>query len=516
MPGRMNFEFGLARPRERRASRPRDDNPMRILVMGDFSGRVNRGVENPADLASRAPVPVDVDNFDHVLSRFAPRLELPVGTQGGAVVTLEFKRIDDFHPDALYRRLELFQALREERQRMQNPATFEQAAAEFRSDAKRRADAPQVGAAPTDKSHADEQDTDTFARLLGGSPATTPQAARKAQPAPDVDAFIRGIVAPHIVPDAPPFQAQYVASVDAATSEAMRLIVHDGEFQALESLWRGVQWLVSNLELGEVLKLYLLDVSKAEVLADVRASQVNVETSALFRVLVDEASRTAGGEPWSVIVGDYAFGVEGADVGLLACLGSIASHAGGPFLAAAKPAVAGFDSIASMPDPRDWSPAEGEAFEGWRALRESLMGPWIGLTLPRMLLRLPYGKATDPLESFDFDELGAARDHERYLWGNGAFACALLLGRSFLSRAWDMEPGDELDVQDLPAHTYTADEEKRLQPCAETNVNDRAGQAILERGLIPLLSYKNRNAIRVMRVQSIADPAQPLSGSWAS
>jgi type VI secretion system protein ImpC len=169
-----------------------------------------------------------------------------------------------------------------------------------------------------------------------------------------------------------------------------------------------------------------------------------------------------------------------------------------------------------MPDPRDWSPAEGERFEGWNELRESLMAPWIGLTLPRMLLRLPYGKATDRVEAFDFDELGAGRDHERYLWGNGAFACALLLGRSFLSRGWEMEPGDELDVEDLPAHTYTEDDEKRLQPCAEANINDRAGQAILERGLTPLLSYKNRNAVRVMRLQSIADPAQPLSGPWAS
>jgi predicted component of type VI protein secretion system len=169
-----------------------------------------------------------------------------------------------------------------------------------------------------------------------------------------------------------------------------------------------------------------------------------------------------------------------------------------------------------MPDPREWRLPADDVFEGWRELRESLIAPWIGLTLPRMLLRLPYGKATDRVGDFEFDELGAARDHERYLWGNGAFACALLLGRSFVSRGWDMEPGDELDVEDLPAHTYTEDDEKRLQPCAETNLNDRAGQALLERGLIPLLSYKNRNAIRVMRVQSVAEPAQPLAGPWGS
>jgi type VI secretion system protein ImpC len=505
MPGRTSFEFELSRPRERKASRPRDDSPMRILVMGDFSARGSRGAENHADLASRSPIAVDIDDFERVMSRLAPRLELPLGTEGGTV-TLEFSRLDDFHPDALYRRLELFQALRKTRERLQDAATFDEAAAEFRGEAQRRVEAPAA-----DPSPGDEADKDTFSRLLGGTPKAQ---SAQTQPASSIDALIRGIVAPHIVPDAPPFQAQYVASVDAATGDEMRRVLHDGGFQALESLWRGVHRLVSNLELGEALKLYVLDVSKAEALADVRAVGGEIEKSALYRLLVEKESRTAGGEPWSVIAGDYAFGLDGADVGLLACLGAIASHAGGPFLAAAKPALAGFDSPASMPDARDWRSAGDEAFEAWRELRESVIAPCIGLALPRMLLRLPYGKATEPVEAFDFEELGAARDHERYLWGNGAYACTLLIGRAFLSRGWEMEPGDELDVEDLPAHTYSEDDEKRLQPCAETNTSDRAGQALLERGLIPLLSYKNRNAIRVMRLQSIADPPQPLSGPW--
>src|SRR5688500_2198779 len=111
-----------------------------------------------------------------------------------------------------------------------------------------------------------------------------------------------------------------------------------------------------------------------------------------------------------------------------------------------------------------------------------------------MLLRLPYGKTTERVEHFDFDELGVDREHKRYLWMNGALGGALLIGRSFPSRGWEMEPGDELDLEDLPAHTYAEDGETRLQPCAEANINDRAGQALLERGLIPLLSYKDRNA----------------------
>ncbi len=511
MPRRMTFEFELTQPRGPKAPRPTADCPMRILILGDFSGRANRGVENHADLAKRTPTLVDVDNFDSVMSRVAPSLKLPAEQPGDAGVTIDLTQLDDFHPDALFQRLPMFQALREMRQRLQNPATFAEAAAEFRTDAQ-RVEQPEAESPASTQTY--EQDTDTFVRLLGGKPASAPTGASNLAQQVDIDALIRNIVAPHIVPDASAFQAQFVASVDAATTEQMRRVLHDPDFQALEALWRGVQWLVSNLELGEGLKLYVLDVSKGELLADIRAQQGNVESSGLYRLLVEQGPRTTGGEPWSVIVGAYEFGVEGPDIGLLACLGSIASHAGGPFLAAAKPLIAGFESTASMPDPRDWTPVEDAAFEGWHKLRESLLAPWIGLAFPRMLLRLPYGKATERVEQFDFDELSAAREHESYLWGNGALACALLLGRSFLSRGWEMEPGDELDVEDLPAHAYTEDGEKRLQPCAEANINERAGQALLERGLIPLLSYKNRNAVRVMRLQSIAHPAHQLSGPW--
>jgi type VI secretion system protein ImpC len=515
MPGRMNFEFQLSQPRTRERSQPSEESPMCILVMGDFSGRANRGAQDHSDLAYRKTIMVDVDNFDGVLARMAPRLQLPIGDAGGGIV-LELSNLDDFHPDTLCRRLPLFQGLRETRQCLQNTATFNGAAAGFLSEAQRRVE-QSAGTTPGQgtKMQTPEGDADTFTRLLGGKPASSPHAAQQtAQHAVDLNALIRNVVAPHIVPDAPPHQAQYIAAVDAATSEQMNSILHHPQFQVLESLWRGVQWLMSNLDLSEQLKLYVLDVSQGELLADIRAAQGNVELSGLYRLLVEQGKGTTGGEPWSVIVGNYAFGLADQDVGLLASLGAIASYAGGPFIAAANPEIVGCDSLAATPDPRDWTPPQGAAVEGWHALRESLMAPWIGLALPRMLLRLPYGKATDSIEQFDFEELGTSREHESYLWGNGAFACALLIGRSFTSRGWDMEPGDELDVEDLPAHTFDDDGEKRLQPCAETNLNDRAGQAILDAGLMPLLSHKNRNSVRVMRLQSIAHPSQPLSGPW--
>jgi type VI secretion system protein ImpC len=503
----MNFEYRLGRSPEREARRI-EESPLRILVMGDFSGRGLRGADDGFDLANRRAIAVDIDVYEAVFARIAPRLSLPAGPDAAAT-QIDFSRLDDFHPDALYERVPGFEALRDVRQRMQNPATFAEAAAAFRSGA------AEVGGTAVEPSGAanrgsGEEDGATLERLLGRASPGGAQSSGSAPAPSGLDAFVRSIVAPYIVPDAPPHQAQYVASLDAAIGAQMNAILHAREFQSLESLWRGLYWLVSNLELGEELKLYVLDVTKRELFSDIQSAQSDLAASASYRLLADAAP---GIDPLSLVVGNFEFGTGGEDVTLLASLGAIASHAGAPFLAGAKPEIAGCRSFAETPDPADWQAAR-EAEEGWQALRESAMAPWIGLAAPRMLLRLPYGKATDRIESFELEELAGSRQHESYLWGNPALACALLVARAFQSRGWEMEPGDELDVEDLPAHTFDDDGEKRLQACAEANLSERAGQALLERGIIPLLSYRNRNAIRVLRFQSIADPAQPLSGPW--
>jgi type VI secretion system protein ImpC len=465
MAGRTSFEFELGTAPKR--PRPDDESAMRILVLGDFSARAQRGIEERRDLARREPAVIDVDNFDRVMARIAPRLMLGRDQP----VALEFAKLDDFHPDRLYRHA-LFQGFREARSRVQSSATF-------------------AGAAL--------HDAETFARLVGGAPPTTPQRPHDGSLEARVQALIREAVAPHIVPDAPPHQALYVAAVDAAIGEQMRAILQEPQFKALEALWRGAFWLASNLETDEQLQLCILDVSRAELLADPEAAQGMIKSSG----------------PWSLVVGNYSFGPGDEDVRLLARLGALASHAGGPFLAASDPELVGCTSITATPDPRDWTPPPADAAERWNALRKSAVAPWIGLVLPRMLLRLPYGKSSDPIESFPFEELAPRREHGCYLWGNGALACALLMGRAFASSGWEMEPGDELEVEDLPAHVYDDAGEKRLQPCAEAALGERATEALLGAGLMPLLSHKGRNAARVMRFQSIANPAQALSGPWS-
>jgi len=501
MPGRIGFEFELTQ--KRMAQKPLDeDAPLRILLLGDFGGRALRGAGAPGQIADRPIMAVDVDNFDRVLAHVAPQAHLGPDDDAAAVV-FEPHSLDDFHPDHLFRELPLFRELRATRARLQDPKTFAEAAAALRTP---------TAAAPAAAPAKAEDDAGMLDRLLGGKAAGPAPAAAPAADA--LQSLIRRVVAPHIVPDAPPFQAQYVQSIESAIAEQMRAVLHHPAFQRLEAAWRSAHLLATGLETGEQVKLFLLDVSREELAADLAAAG-HPERTLLYRRLVEQGTRAVGGEPWSVIVGDYAFGPITEDVALLAALGAVAAHAGGPFLAGAETALAGCASITSNTEPRDWSPPVGEGAQAWAELRRSTLAPWIGLALPRVMLRLPYGRRTDAIQGFDFEEQPGAGRHDAYLWGNPAFACALLLGRAFTENGPGMEPGDVLDVEDLPAHIVERDGEKAMQACAEVFLTERAGEALIAQGLMPLASYRNRNAARVMRFQSIAEPAQPLSGFWA-
>lgn len=491
----LTFEFGLAAP----AARERDDDglAMRILVLGSFGG----AGAGPA-LDQRPVRRVDIDNFEQVLAQVAPSVQV---TLDDVPYTFHFSELDDFHPDQLYQKTDAFATLRRQRQRLCNPATFAEEAAALRPNA----DAPTPATAASD-----------FASLLGGQVRHVSASA-----VPAIDQLVRQLVGA-MPAGADPRQSDYVAAVDSVIGQRMRALLHAPQFQALEALWRGLHQLVSGLELGQDLQLCILDASKADLQADVDASldkgnsvaDGKLGASALHRILVERPRSSADAAPWSVLCGAYAFGPGADDIGLLAALGALAGQAQAPFLGAADDTLLGIDSLAAQPDASAWpAPDQGahaDAAARWNALRASAQARWLGLALPRVLLRLPYGKATDNIEQFDFEEAGAGHAHEDYLWGHASLACTLLLGRAFEAGQWDMSPDDERDLSDLPAHTVRRDGQAHLQACAEVYLSERSGDAILERGLMPLLSFKNRNAVRLLRSQSISQPAQALSGAW--
>lgn len=459
--------------------KPEPDTPFRILLLGDFAGRAQR-----APVEARKPLLVDRDNFEDVLAKIAPALELA----GSAI---RFRELDDFHPDRLFERVELFAALRDMREKLSDRATFAAAAAALEPPRT----APEAPAKPV---KLDDLLAETESR---------PQRALD-----DFSALVRDLVRPHLTPGADPRQAEMVAKVDETTSETMRDLLHHPQFQAIESIWRGLFFLVRRLDTDVNLKLYILDVSKAELAAMLGSE--DLRATPLYNTLVRDTVETPGAEPWAVLAGDYTFDDSVQDLVLLGAIGGLARAAGAPFLAAASPSVMGAN-FAGPCEPEKWRPSSEERKQGWEIVRSFTEARYIGLAMPRFLLRLPYGRATDSTEAFPFEECPQKPGHEEYLWGNPALAIVCLLGQAFSARGWEMRAGEFHDIEGLPAHIYREDGEAKLKPCAETLLTEKAATAILDRGVMPLVSLKDRDIVRLLRLQSLADPPAPLAARWS-
>jgi type VI secretion system protein ImpC len=433
---------------------PRSDSPFYILVAGDFSGGAGR---------ARAPMLVDRDNFDDVLARIAPEVRLPVGE---SEIAIRFRELDDFHPDSLFARLGPFQALRDLRRRLADRSTFAAAAAEI-------APPPPSGA-------------ELLREMLGED---APPAAVAPPPAPgDWNRMLREMVAPYAEAAPDPRQPERIAQTDAAISGQMRAILHAPRFQALESVWRGLFFLIRRLETGEDLKVYILDMPQSEVVTDAGWSE-------LRRIAVDEAIRMPGAQPWAVIAGLYAFSAE--EEAALSRIACVARDARAPFLSGLAPDVAG-----STP--------------AFASLRHSIAALSIGLALPRFLLRLPYGAETDSIDAFPFEEMPSPPEHQRYLWANPAIACACLLGEAFAREGWRMRPGSARDIAGLPLHVYrNSDGETAIQPCAEVLPTEDSVESLVERGFMPLVWFKGTDRVRLARFQSVFEPNAPLNGRWS-
>jgi len=508
------FDFGsvnLSAGGDSSGARPSSETPFCIAILGDFSGRANRKLSDSQTIGKRRVVQVDRDNFDEVLAGFGPEIQLPIGESGS--LRMRFSELDDFHPDRVFEHLESFGKLRELRARLQDPSTFKQAAEEL---GLRSAVPVDAEPRPAEGSRAIAPSATRLASgsLLDEMIEQTESRASEARPkrAPDeVREFAQRAAAKYLVSTPDPRQGEILAVMDRAIGALMRAVLHNPDFQALEAIWRATFLLVRQLDTSSQLKLSLIDISKEELAADLSSGADLRETGA-YRILVEKSVDTPGGEPWAILAGDYSFGAGEADAALLSQMARIAHRAGAPFLAGASAQLVGCSSLASTPRPRDWNASLDRS--GWSEFRHLPESQAVGLALPRFLLRLPYGKKTSPLESFDFEEFPEAPGHEDYLWGNPAFLVALLLGQSFSESGWEMRPGTVTEVDRLPLHVVSRDGESEPKPCAEVLLTEDAVERLIEEGLIPLVSFKNRDSVRLARFQSVAAPPRPLAGRW--
>jgi len=470
-------------------SRPTADSPFRICVLGDFSGRASRGmVGTSAELQGRTPVRVDRDDLDTVLDGFQPEVRLELSVAAGTEMTVALREMEDFHPDRLIGRLPTFKALRTSRDRLVSPV-------EPGHEETERPNSPDAGGLSNN----------LLDEILGI--ASTKSPATPSAPTDDLDEFVRRVVSPHLRQESDA-RSDLVASLDQGIHEHMRQVLHDPAFQRLESTWRGVQLLTRRLETNSRLQIWLVDLSKDELVADLGARE-DVGESGLSTVL-DRRAAGPSGDAWSLLVGDYSFGLDEADLIVLERLSDLASRSGAPFVAGGHSTLAGCPSILQVNDRSAWGPVP----DGWARLRRSVNASWLGLLAPRFLGRLPYGEDGEACFEVEFEEIVGPLAHESLLWLNPGYACALLLADSFSTSGWALRPGQQAEVDGLPLHTYQQNGVVVMTPCAETLMTDRAASGLMEAGLMPLASLKDRDAVRVVRFQSIAEPVVALSGPW--
>ena len=213
-----------------------------------------------------------------------------------------------------------------------------------------------------------------------------------------------------------------IAELDNLISEQLNAILHHPEFQRLEASWRGLKYLVSQTETSSLLKIKVLNASKAELSKDFRTSP-DYDQSVLFKKIYEEEFGTFGGEPYGAFIGDYEFSKHPDDFNLLEEIARVASAAHAPFVSAASSSLFGLESFAEIGKPRNLAKLfETTEYMKWKSFREAEDSRYVGLVLPHVLGRLPYGPETSVVEEFNFTEDVDGTDNSKYLWMNAAYA----------------------------------------------------------------------------------------------
>ncbi|MBP1595057.1 MAG: type secretion protein EvpB [Acidobacteria bacterium] len=303
-----------------------------------------------------------------------------------------------------------------------------------------------------------------------------------------------------------------IAQIDALLSRQLNEIMHAEEFQKLEASWRGLHYLVNKSETGTLLKIRVLNATKQELSKDLEKA-VEFDQSALFKKVYEEEYGMFGGAPFGALIGDYEFGKHPQDISLLEKVSNVAAAAHAPFISAASPEMLNLESYTQLDDPRDLAKIfDTTEYAKWRSFRASEDSRYVALTVPHVLMRLPYGEATAPVDAFRFEEDVDGQDHGKYLWGNAAYAFGTRLTESFSKYSWcaairGVEGGGL--VEGLPTHTFKTDDGDIALKCpTEIAITDRREKELADLGFIPLVHCKGTDYAAFFAAQSAQKAAK--------
>ncbi len=286
-----------------------------------------------------------------------------------------------------------------------------------------------------------------------------------------------------------------IAQLDAAISAQVNAILHHPEFQRLEASWRGLHYLLDRTEMGSLMKVRVLNVSKKDLLKDFQKAPA-FDRSSLFLKIYEEEYGTFGGAPFGAMLGDFEFGPGPQDIELLTHLAQVSAAAHAPFITGTSAEMLNLEDFTNLDAPTDIAKVfEPVTYARWKAFRQMEESRYVALTLPHVLMRLPYGMATNPIESFHYEEQVAGENHQQYLWGNAAWALGAQVTQAFNLYGWcacirGVESGGL--VTNLPVHTFrTEDGEVAMKSPTETPITERRERELAEQGFTALVHRKD-------------------------
>jgi type VI secretion system protein ImpC len=458
---------------------------MVVGVIGGFSG--SRAASDGAQrVADRRFQEIDRDNFEEVFRKLAPRVELDLPY----CTSIELTSFAQLHPGELARCVPELSTLLDAREAVGDPSRMhalirESGVAAELPEAEGR-DAEE-GAPAVETTESELLDAIVEGRPLAGKPRLVRRSAD-----PEFDRMIAEVVGNSADRTDYAGQDRWRAAIDAELAARLRAILHHPAFRRLEAGWRLLRELVMQTETGDALRLRVLDLSRDELLAEA-TSAAEPSATLLHRRVYEEEKATPGGEPFSLLLVDATFGPSDDDLRVLEHLAGVASRA-------ELPCVAGVDPTLWRGGEFDWERAS-ELVERARALPG---GERLGLLCPRLLVRLPFGAETEPVDAFEFEETAGAEAPDGFLWGNPVFALGCVAIRAFTDLGALTALPKFAQLDDLPVHVYRAEGEVRSTGPTDRLFTDSEIELLTRLGLIPVVAVRGRDVAFVASFRSVA------------
>jgi type VI secretion system protein ImpC len=301
-----------------------------------------------------------------------------------------------------------------------------------------------------------------------------------------------------------------ISAIDQELAGIVDAVLHDPKFQQLEAAWRGLAYVVERVDSTENIEVTIWSYSKEEATEDF-GNESDVTRTRFFRYVYTEEYGQHGGKPYAAVFANWEASPAHADVELLGRLASVAAMAHAPLLLAASPQllrVRSFAELQSMTHPE--GAFDGPGSERWASFRASEDSRYVGVLLPRVLLRLPHREMNGSANRFVYDERSLRTAH--FLWGSPIFAFALRIADSFTRyRSFAGILGADDDAPPL-FDSHPALGPSHVKPPVEIMLSRRLEQSLSDLGLIPLTWDPVRTTLRFTSACSVQLPKTFGSG----